>query len=276
MNYRNKEHQGFTLIELLVVISIISLLVAFLMPALAGARKSARSIQCMSNLRQQLFGFQAYADGSNDYIPTAINNNTGGNAFKSWQVKVGELGGWGAVYEYEGHNFPSLTTTNIKSWRLMICPSEATNTNSDTKETPFFELTFYRTSYALNRTFNNHKILGPSINTNGMTRKGFSDGPKSDTLRGSMSKAPIIMDGLYLDGLSMSHFFTQIDTGSVERRRMYPYRHPNQTTNLLYWDGHVANRGNFLTTGVRLFERLYEFDDLPTGDRPPTAKFTSP
>lgn len=42
---------GFTLIELLVVISIIGLLLAVLFPALGNARKSARSVACMSNQR---------------------------------------------------------------------------------------------------------------------------------------------------------------------------------------------------------------------------------
>ena len=44
---------AFTLIELLVVISIIALLVAILLPALRGARETAISMRCLSNMRQQ-------------------------------------------------------------------------------------------------------------------------------------------------------------------------------------------------------------------------------
>jgi prepilin-type N-terminal cleavage/methylation domain-containing protein/prepilin-type processing-associated H-X9-DG protein len=64
---------GFTLIELLVVISVISLLIAILMPALAASRKSGNRIKCMSTVRQIGLGFGMYTTDFKDSYPiTAI------------------------------------------------------------------------------------------------------------------------------------------------------------------------------------------------------------
>ncbi len=62
---------GFTLIELLVVISIIALLIALLLPALAKARDRAEAIQCQSNLRQIRIVCGTYESDNQDELPPA-------------------------------------------------------------------------------------------------------------------------------------------------------------------------------------------------------------
>ena len=67
-----KREKAFTLTELLVVISVISLLMAILMPALAAARSRGRALACKSNLRQLLLAGLGYAtENDGAYVPAA-------------------------------------------------------------------------------------------------------------------------------------------------------------------------------------------------------------
>jgi prepilin-type N-terminal cleavage/methylation domain-containing protein len=59
------QQRGFTLIELLVVISIIALLMAVLMPSLQRARKQAKAVACLSNLRQFGIACAMYTQDNN-------------------------------------------------------------------------------------------------------------------------------------------------------------------------------------------------------------------
>lgn len=67
------ERRKFTLIELLIVISIIAIVLAMLLPALATARRKAESVSCLNSCKQIGFGLHSYTAISNDVLPPSYN-----------------------------------------------------------------------------------------------------------------------------------------------------------------------------------------------------------
>lgn len=99
---------AFTLIELLVVIAVIALLISILLPALGGARETARKTLCASNIRQIVTSSVTY---SADYRGLFSSGNFDGRA-KSGYGKLNEAG-WVANYKNGGYLIPG----------QVLCPS---------------------------------------------------------------------------------------------------------------------------------------------------------
>lgn len=71
-----KPRRGFTLIELLVVISIIAVLASLIAPAVQSARRAARKVQCLSNMRNVGVAMQNFASSNNGSLPAMVSTQT--------------------------------------------------------------------------------------------------------------------------------------------------------------------------------------------------------
>ena len=81
---RQKVSRGFTLVELLVVISIIALLIALLLPALARAKGLADRTVCAANVRSIVQGMVEYAQSNYDQFPSVPGSGWGNYANSNW------------------------------------------------------------------------------------------------------------------------------------------------------------------------------------------------
>ena len=106
--------RGFTLIELLVVIAIISLLVSILLPSLTKAKELARSVVCLSNLRNTGLTMAYYLEDNDQTYPPGFSQSGG------WPI---ELIPYGDVTTEIFHWFGNPLDYHQTVLNTVLCPS---------------------------------------------------------------------------------------------------------------------------------------------------------
>src|ERR1051326_6106565 len=120
-----QQRNAFTLIELLVVIAIIAILAAILFPVFAQAREKARSISCVSNLKQMGLGWTMYCQDYDEVFP----------GMWQWSPQ--------AIYAHSPYIYPPgwtnaqadsscETCPYVKNNQVYACPDRMTNLYGDT------------------------------------------------------------------------------------------------------------------------------------------------
>ena len=79
---------AFTLVELLVVVTIVGVLVALLLPAVQGARETARRLQCSNNLKQLALAFHSYDNVWGGFPAARFVLGTSANTGSGWGVRM--------------------------------------------------------------------------------------------------------------------------------------------------------------------------------------------
>jgi len=132
----SRRKTAFTLIELLVVISIISMLVAILLPALGKARDAARTTTCATQVKQVSFMVALYGPDYRDWIPysraTQRRGYAGGPTLtpaKYWWFSNLALSGYvnGSSVDLPTNYGTVAPEAYLRAMKLFGCPSYQSN-----------------------------------------------------------------------------------------------------------------------------------------------------
>ena len=129
---------GFTILELLVVISIISMLLALLLPAIQSAREASRRVLCMNNLHNIAVAMIGHAEAQRRFPAAAYwgdgSNKTNPGPHHNWVVQLLPMMDRSDLADR--WNFDRLITgsTNVDiasvTISVLICPSDPSTVGS--------------------------------------------------------------------------------------------------------------------------------------------------
>ncbi len=83
-----RSNRGFTLVELLVVITIISVLIGLLLPAVQAAREASRRTRCQNNLKQQMLAVLSFESQKRHLPAGSFITNEQFTLGTSWRVLI--------------------------------------------------------------------------------------------------------------------------------------------------------------------------------------------
>ena len=159
---------AFTLIELLVVVAIIAILAGMLLPAVGMVKDQARNSNCKSNLRQISSCMYAYMGDHESRFPTGW---TATNVYVSWDDLLSDYDGRDLAEGAKNATRLEITGVNptqMKGYRLYVCPGETAKYAGDPNNTPVGELIRFLRTYAFNRGWDGSTGLGRDSQVKGI------------------------------------------------------------------------------------------------------------
>lgn len=129
--------RGFTLLELLLIISIISVLLALILPAIQGAREVARRTLCMNRLRNLSVAMLANVDTHRRFPAAAYwggTNKSEPGPHHNWIIELLPLLDRADLYDRWSMDRLSSETPNIElavqHLDVLVCPSDSSAKSS--------------------------------------------------------------------------------------------------------------------------------------------------
>jgi len=205
---------GLTLVELLVVIGIAAVMIAILIPTLGAARRQARTLVCLSNIRQLGAAYQSY-----------LNQNDG----SSFEYLTTPAGLW----------LQLLKPMNSQIRLLSICPEATESSSGVGSDFESWEVFGNQGSYAFNGWLYRCDLHDP-------TEGGDARAPLTAYISlptSGSSSVPVFSDGVWVNAwphdtdTPPTNLIQPLWASPSEMSRVCIDRHRN-AVNMIFLDGH--------------------------------------